>query len=59
MHESFRELRYYHLAVAFTAGAMKLGMDLFTSLTGEPLWRFKVYWLTTIRDALMAWHFWG
>ena len=57
--EIFRELRYYQFAVGFVAGGLKLGMDLFTVLTGEPLWRLKVWVLMQVKTVLMAWHVWG
>lgn len=52
-------LRSYLFSVGFVAGGLKLGMDLFTALTGEPLWRFKVYWLMRLDELLRSWNYWS
>ena len=59
MGEIFRDLRYYQLSVGIVAAVLKLGMDLFTTISGEPLWRFKIWVLMHVKAAMMAWHVWG
>jgi hypothetical protein len=43
--------RIYQLCVGISACVCKLGMDLFTTFTGEPLWRIPVL----IAKALHSW----